>query len=218
VTDPEQEQQQDDHARHAEWLARLGDLDLARFRTGVLAFVVFGSLQSLLSATGEELGWRGFLVPTLARSLSFGGTALLSGAIWAAWHVPLILFADYNAGTPAWFSVPCFAIMVVAIAVPMAWLRLRTASVWPAAIMARRRDRRHRVDILAPARRCHAARRARGQGRHRGLAAGVGGRLALTLPPGPTGAGVARWVHSVAPGALHSGDERPAAPGMLGTA
>jgi uncharacterized protein len=74
-------------------------------------------------------------VPTLARSMSFGRTALLSGAIWAAWHVPLILFADYNAGTPAWFSVPCFALMVVAIAVPMAWLRLRTGSVWPAAIM-----------------------------------------------------------------------------------
>jgi hypothetical protein len=31
--------------------------------------------------------------------------------------------------------VPCFAVLVVAIAVPMAWLRLRTRSVWPAAIM-----------------------------------------------------------------------------------
>jgi uncharacterized protein len=119
----------------AVWLTGLGSLDLARFRTGVVPFVVFGSLQSLLSATGEELGWRGFLVPTLARTMSFGWTAVLSGAIWAAWHVPLILFADYNAGTPAWFAVPCFAVMVVAIAVPMAWLRLRTGSVWPAALM-----------------------------------------------------------------------------------
>lgn len=119
----------------AVWLAGLGGVDLARFQTGVVPFVVFGSIQSLLSATGEELGWRGFLVPTLARTMSFGRTALLSGAIWAAWHVPLILFADYNAGTPSWFSVPCFALMVVAIAVAMAWLRLRTGSVWPAAIM-----------------------------------------------------------------------------------
>jgi membrane protease YdiL (CAAX protease family) len=74
------------------------------------------------------------LVPTLARTMSFGRTALLSGGIWAVWHVPLILFADYNAGTPAWYAVPCFAAMVVAIAVPLAWLRLRTGSVWPAAI------------------------------------------------------------------------------------
>jgi membrane protease YdiL (CAAX protease family) len=117
------------------WLAGLGGVDLARFQAGVVPFVVFGSIHSLASATGEELGWRGFLVPTLARTMSFGRTAVLSGAIWATWHVPVILFADYNAGTPAWFSVPCFAIMVVAIAVPMAWLRLRTRSVWPAAIM-----------------------------------------------------------------------------------
>jgi uncharacterized protein len=117
------------------WLAGLGGVDLGRFRTPVGVFVVLGSLQSLLSATGEELGWRGFLVPTLARTMSFGRAALVSGAIWAAWHVPLILFADYNAGTPAWYAVPCFAAMVVALAVPLAWLRLRSGSVWPAALL-----------------------------------------------------------------------------------
>lgn len=117
------------------WLARLGGVDLGRFRTPAVVFVALGSLQSLLSATGEELGWRGFLVPTLARTSSFGWTALVSGAIWAAWHVPLILFADYNAGTPAWYAVPCFAVMVVSLAVPLAWLRLRSRSVWPAAIL-----------------------------------------------------------------------------------
>ena len=119
----------------AVWLAGLGGVDLTRFRVGVATFVVVGSLQSLLSATGEELGWRGFLVPTLARTMSFGRTALLSGAIWAAWHVPLIAFADYNAGTPTWYAVLCFAIMVVSLAVPLAWLRLRSGSVWPAAIL-----------------------------------------------------------------------------------
>jgi uncharacterized protein len=117
------------------WLAGLGGVDLGRFRVGVVTFLVLGSLQSLLSATGEELGWRGFLVPTLARTTSFGRTALVSGAIWAAWHVPLIVFADYNGGTPTWYSVLCFVVMVVALSVPFAWLRLRSGSVWPAAIL-----------------------------------------------------------------------------------
>jgi membrane protease YdiL (CAAX protease family) len=117
------------------WLARLGGVDLGRFRIGILTFVVVGSLQSLLSATGEELGWRGFLVPTLARTMSFGRTALVSGAIWAAWHFPLIIFADYNGGTPTWYSVLCFAAMVVSLGVPFAWLRLRSGSVWPTAIL-----------------------------------------------------------------------------------
>ena len=117
------------------WLARLGGVDLSRFRGSVLTFVLVGSLSSLLSATGEELGWRGFLVPALARRLSFGRTGVVSGAIWAAWHVPLIIGADYNGGTPAWYSVLCFAVMVVALGVPFAWLRLRSGSVWPAAIL-----------------------------------------------------------------------------------
>lgn len=119
----------------AVWLAGLGGVDLARFRTGVVTFIVLGSLQSLLSATGEELGWRGFLVPTLARRMSFGRVAVLSGGIWAVWHFPLIIFSDYNAGTSTWYALLCFAVMVVALAVPMAWLRLRSGSVWPAAIL-----------------------------------------------------------------------------------
>ena len=117
------------------WLAGLGSVDLGRFRVSVATFLVVGSLQSLLSATGEELGWRGFLVPTLARSMSFTRTALVSGAIWAGWHVPLIVFADYNAGAPAWYSVICFVIMVLGISFPFAWLRLRSGSFWPAAIL-----------------------------------------------------------------------------------
>jgi CAAX protease family protein len=117
------------------WLTGLGQLDLGRFQTGVVTFLVLGAFQSLLSATGEELGWRGFLVPELARTMSFERTAVVSGAIWASWHVPLILFADYNSGTPGWYGVPCFAVMVVAIAFPLAWLRLRSGSVWPAAML-----------------------------------------------------------------------------------
>src|SRR5690348_14960261 len=117
------------------WLTGLGRVDLARFQTPVALFIVVGTLQSLLSATGEELGWRGFLVPTLARTMSFGRLSLLSGAIWALWHMPLIIFADYNGGTPTWYSVICFAVMVVALGVPFAWLRLKSGSVWPAAIL-----------------------------------------------------------------------------------
>jgi membrane protease YdiL (CAAX protease family) len=117
------------------WLSGLGGVDLSRFKTPVVTFVVIGSLQSLLSATGEELGWRGFLVPTLMRTKSFTQTALISGATWAGWHFPLIIGADYNGGTPPWYSTLCFAVMVVAMGFPFAWLRLRSGSVWPAAIL-----------------------------------------------------------------------------------
>jgi len=117
------------------WVTGLGGFDISRFKTPVLLFVVVGSLQSLLSATGEELGWRGFLVPTLAQMTSFRNTGLISGAIWALWHFPLIIFADYNNGAPTWYSLVCFATMVIAMGIPFAWLRLRSGSVWPAAIL-----------------------------------------------------------------------------------
>jgi membrane protease YdiL (CAAX protease family) len=117
------------------WLTGLGAVDLSRFKTPAITFLLVGSFQSLLSATGEELGWRGFLVPMLARTMSLGRTALVSGAIWATWHMPLIIFADYNAGTATWYAALCFAFMVVTFSLPMAWLRLRSGSVWPAAIL-----------------------------------------------------------------------------------
>src|SRR5678815_2364859 len=117
------------------WLSGLGGVDLSRFKTPVVTFLLAGTLQSIVSATGEELGWRGFLVPTLARSKSFKVVALVSGATWAGWHFPLIIGADYNGGTPPWYSVLCFAVMVIAMGFPFAWLRLRSGSVWPAAIL-----------------------------------------------------------------------------------
>lgn len=117
------------------WLFGLGGVDLMRFRTPVVTFVVLGTLQSTLSATGEELGWRGFLVPAFAARMSFAKTALVSGVIWTAWHVPLIVFAGYNAGTSTPYAIVCFAVMVVSLAFPLAWLRLRSQSVWPCALL-----------------------------------------------------------------------------------
>ena len=117
------------------WLTGQGGVDLARFTTPVFTFVVLGSLQSTLSATGEEIGWRGFLVPALAQRFSFTKTAILSGLTWSLWHYPLIILANYNAGTATWWALLCFTIMVVGISFAFAWLRLRSGSVWPAALM-----------------------------------------------------------------------------------
>ena len=94
-----------------------------------------GVIRSLGSALGEEIGWRGFLVPELAKQISFTKLSLLSGVIWAAWHSPILLFADYNAGTNRWYALACFAVMVVSQCFVFAWLRLRSDSLWPAALL-----------------------------------------------------------------------------------
>jgi membrane protease YdiL (CAAX protease family) len=95
----------------------------------------FGVLQSGVSATGEEIGWRGFLVPVLAQRFGFTGVVLLTGGIWALWHYPLILFGPYVSAAPKWVAIPCFTTMIFATGVMAAWLRLKTGSVWPAAML-----------------------------------------------------------------------------------
>jgi uncharacterized protein len=89
-----------------------------------------GMVTSCSAALGEEIGWRGFLVPELASRMSFTKTALLSGCIWSVWHYPILIFADYNAGTPTWYALTCFTALVVADSFVFAWMRLKSGSLW----------------------------------------------------------------------------------------
>lgn len=49
-------------------------------------------------ALGEEIGWRGFLVPALfeATNRNFTATVLINAVIWACWHAPIIFFSSYT--------------------------------------------------------------------------------------------------------------------------
>jgi membrane protease YdiL (CAAX protease family) len=89
-----------------------------------------GMVWSSIFALGEEIGWRGLLVPELATVTSFTNTALVSGIIWAFWHFPLIFLGGYNGGTSRWYSALCFTPMVIGIATVFAWMRLKSGSVW----------------------------------------------------------------------------------------
>jgi membrane protease YdiL (CAAX protease family) len=101
----------------------------------VMITMTAGFVPKTGRALGEEIGWRGFLVPELAKVTGFTGVGLISGLMWAAWHFPSILFSDYNAGTPAWYAMTCFTVMVVAQSYIFAWLRLHSGSLWPAAFL-----------------------------------------------------------------------------------
>lgn len=105
---------------------------------GLVVTATVGFVAAAAFGFGEEFGWRGFLVPELAKITSFTNVAVISGGIWAIWHWPLILFAaditDFDKA-PLWFTLPVFSITIVAAGVVMAWLTLRTQSLWPAVIM-----------------------------------------------------------------------------------
>jgi membrane protease YdiL (CAAX protease family) len=94
-----------------------------------------GVIRSCASALGEEIGWRGFLVPRLARVMSPLGVALVSGVVWTLYHVAILVGADYNSGTPIWWGLGWFTVLVMSLSVVMAWLRLRSGSLWPAVLV-----------------------------------------------------------------------------------
>lgn len=104
----------------------------------LILFVILTATLGLVGKTsralGEEIGWRGFLVPELNKVVGFTGVSVISGLMWAAYHFPVLLFGDYNKGAPAWYSLTCFTLMVVADSFILAWLTLRSRSLWPAAI------------------------------------------------------------------------------------
>lgn len=96
---------------------------------------LYGLPGSMASAMGEEIGWRGFLGPELYKSLGYTKTSLLTGIIWSCWHYPILLFADYNSGTPAWYGLTCFTILVISISFIFTWFRIRSNSLWTAVLL-----------------------------------------------------------------------------------
>jgi len=97
--------------------------------------MTFGFAMSVLSAFGEELGWRGFLVPEMSKIMGFGKTAIWSGVIWALYHYPIILFSGYRSNAPLWYAASMFTLTVLAVSFPFAWLRLRSGSLWTGVLL-----------------------------------------------------------------------------------
>lgn len=104
---------------------------------GVLNSVVRLVIQTLLLATtfslAEEIGIRGYLLPKLL-PLGRKRALLLTGLVWATWHMPLIyLTALLPIGNPV-IGVPLFYAAVVAGSFFYGYLRLASGSLWPSSI------------------------------------------------------------------------------------
>jgi len=108
---------------------------LTTWGLGVPLLATLGVVGSLANALGEEIGWRGFLLPRLVGQFGFTVGCFVSGCIWAVWHYPGLLWADYNAGTNPRYALTCFTLMVIALAFVMGWLRLKSGSLWPCAML-----------------------------------------------------------------------------------
>jgi len=83
------------------------------------------------SALGEELGWRGFLTPKIY-SMGIKHPTLISGVIWASWHMPLVALGGYYASISPIIVVTLYSLMILTLNVFMNWIRLFSGSVFVA--------------------------------------------------------------------------------------
>lgn len=129
------------------WLAGLAPLEIPwdriadKLAPGPLGLIMAVAISSTLEiavgsffALGEEIGWRGFLVPLLVKS-GLPHPLLLSGFIWGLWHLPLIVFGDYATSELPWLSALIFLVMITVSGVTYGWTRLASLSLWPAVLM-----------------------------------------------------------------------------------
>ena len=101
-----------------------------------LAFTLtIGLLLTLPAAgVGEEIGWRGYLLPRLIQA-DVPQPILISVLIWGAWHIPIVVAGVYLAGSSTPFTIVMLMITAAAAGFILAWLRLGTGSIWPCVLL-----------------------------------------------------------------------------------
>jgi CAAX protease family protein len=93
----------------------------------VLAYEIFGRSANLpllivpfflfdAIANGEEIGWRGYVLPRLQVKYTALASSLILGVTWGVWHLPKFL-SHWNTVSFAWFMVD-----VLAKAVLLTWI------------------------------------------------------------------------------------------------
>lgn len=94
--------------------------------------ITLAPLINTLFALGEELGWRGFLLPLLLPQ-GQPRAILISGLIWGIWHAPAILQGHNYPSQPV-LGVLMMIVFTVLFGAFLSWLYLRTGSPWAPAL------------------------------------------------------------------------------------
>jgi membrane protease YdiL (CAAX protease family) len=120
-------------ADYQQMYEQMAQLPLHPVWLALAAGLAAGITINALAGYGEELGWRGFLYDEL-QPLGFWKSSLLIGVIWGVWHAPLILQGHNYPHYPL-LGVPMMIVWCVLLSPLFCFIRLKSKSVIPAAIM-----------------------------------------------------------------------------------
>jgi len=106
--------------------------------TGMLVVIqiaqalLFAPFFNIIFAMGEELGWRGFLLPRLM-PLGQWKALLISGLIWGVWHAPVIA-QGHNYPDHPMLGILLMTVFCVLLGIIIGWMYLKARSPWVAAL------------------------------------------------------------------------------------
>lgn len=86
-------------------------------------------------AVFEEVGWRGYLTPSVFRLNDRLLGYTIVGVIWASWHFPYMRELWAHTDEALITLLPRFVLGTIIFSVLYGEIRLRTGSVWPAVLM-----------------------------------------------------------------------------------
>jgi membrane protease YdiL (CAAX protease family) len=99
----------------------------------IVSALTFAPIINILFALGEELGWRGFLLPKLM-PLGEWKAVLLTGFIWGIWHAPTTIFHGYNFPLHPYLGVLVMTVGCMLLGIIFGWLYIKTKSPWAPAL------------------------------------------------------------------------------------
>jgi membrane protease YdiL (CAAX protease family) len=100
------------------------------FLVGLVSAATWITIYGFIFTAGEEIGWRGYMLTRLVDA-GVPRPVLVSGLIWALWHLPLILSGIYAAGPYPALSAVLFVVSITSTSFVYARMRLETGSIWP---------------------------------------------------------------------------------------
>lgn len=103
---------------------------IAFLATMIPLAVLVNPLMGLPQCLGEELAWRGWLLPKLTERFGQLRAVLLTGLIWGLWHAPVVAMGyNYGEGHPL-ANVAAMVLFCLVLGVIQGFLFWRTDSIW----------------------------------------------------------------------------------------
>lgn len=122
-----------------ETAAHMGGLTASNLLLIYMAVIIMiGPFINIIPTLGEELGWRGYLLPKLRMLLSDRAALVVTGIIHGMWHIPVIVMG-HNYGTSyigyPYLGIVAMIVFIFWLGVIEGYISIKMETVLPAAMI-----------------------------------------------------------------------------------